>query len=356
MESDKRFKKLVEESKNITLFQKEKELIRSNLISLIKRDFKVQEGSVKIPYYQKLQWLYAGSLSVAKSVINNSVLRYSLSMILIFLFLGSSIVFGAKDSLPGDFLYHVKTQINEKVLEMVTFSGKGKAEYSIELAQARLEEMEKLAVGNKLNDQLSKDIKDLFNKHMSNAKIQMSKIDNKDSAIFSQINTNLEASLNAHSSVLKKISNEVYEGESQKNNIKEILSDVDNNIAHTESERYKQQSKLFSQGEDALAAESKRSFFEAEKEIEKTIDFIESKKIQVSVNTYIESKDNLQLAENALSESKSELDTQSYETSFALSQLAGRMAKEIRISMEAEANLKIKLNMPTIKNKGKDEK
>lgn len=61
------------------------------------------------------------------------------------LVLGGSVTFAAEGALPGDLLYPVKTEINERVRGTATFTAQAKAAWEVRLVERRLEEMEKLA-------------------------------------------------------------------------------------------------------------------------------------------------------------------------------------------------------------------
>lgn len=61
----------------------------------------------------------------------------------------SATSFAAESSLPGDILYPVKTNINEKVVKTLAFSNAQKAKVSVDLVDKRLEELEQMIVQNK---------------------------------------------------------------------------------------------------------------------------------------------------------------------------------------------------------------
>lgn len=59
--------------------------------------------------------------------------------------MGGSVAFAAEGALPGDLLYPVKTEVNERVRGMVAFTPQSKAAWEVRLVERRLEEIEKLA-------------------------------------------------------------------------------------------------------------------------------------------------------------------------------------------------------------------
>ncbi len=61
------------------------------------------------------------------------------------LLLGSSVSFAAENTVPGDLLYPVKTNLNERVLGAMAVTPKAKAAWEVQLVDRRLQEVEKIA-------------------------------------------------------------------------------------------------------------------------------------------------------------------------------------------------------------------
>lgn len=70
--------------------------------------------------------------------------------LLVALLLGSGTAFAAEFSLPNDVLYPLKIQVNERVRAVLTPTNAGKAKWAAQVAERRLEEVEKLAMQKKL--------------------------------------------------------------------------------------------------------------------------------------------------------------------------------------------------------------
>jgi Domain of unknown function (DUF5667) len=71
-------------------------------------------------------------------------------VLLLVLVLGGT-SFAAESALPGDFLYPVKVQVNEKIRTAFTVSPEAKTEWASEQAERRLAEAEALAAQNRLD-------------------------------------------------------------------------------------------------------------------------------------------------------------------------------------------------------------
>lgn len=62
------------------------------------------------------------------------------------LLMGSSVSFAAENTVPGDVLYPIKIQVNERVLGAVAVTPKAQAAWDVRLVERRLEEVERIAV------------------------------------------------------------------------------------------------------------------------------------------------------------------------------------------------------------------
>ena len=103
--------------------------------------------------------------------------------------LGAGVVYGAENSLPGDFLYPVKTSVIEKMQSSLAVNRKDKAALHAKFAIKRLEEIEEVSKKRVLTDEqiqqmnahfdenqkeLDDDLKDLKNAHEDDAATELS--------------------------------------------------------------------------------------------------------------------------------------------------------------------------------------
>ena len=103
--------------------------------------------------------------------------------------LGAGVVYGAENSLPGDFLYPVKTSVIEKMQSSLAVNRKDKAALHAKFAIKRLEEIEEVSKKRILTDEqiqqmnahfdenqkeLDDDLKDLKNAHEDDAATELS--------------------------------------------------------------------------------------------------------------------------------------------------------------------------------------
>ncbi len=79
--------------------------------------------------------------------------------------IGGGTSVAAQNALPGDALWGFKTQVNERVAESIAVGDEAKANWDIALAEARLDEAQKLAAENKLDANLEADLQGNFDAH-----------------------------------------------------------------------------------------------------------------------------------------------------------------------------------------------
>ncbi|MDP3953781.1 MAG: DUF5667 domain-containing protein [bacterium] len=115
----------------------------------------------------------------------------------------------ANGSLPGDFLYPVKVNFNEKVRGALAFSGEAEANFQSEMAARRLEEFQELAASTEgeFEAQLRESIMARFEAHSKNALDQIESLNAQgkfDAA--AAASARLEASLEAHEDLIQRLS------------------------------------------------------------------------------------------------------------------------------------------------------
>lgn len=90
--------------------------------------------------------------------IKNHRLAYMLAVTIFIFSLATSAVYAAQDSIPGELLYPVKIQINERVERVLARSTENKARVAVKQAVTRLEETKKLLEQGKIDSKSEKTI------------------------------------------------------------------------------------------------------------------------------------------------------------------------------------------------------
>ncbi|MFZ2621064.1 MAG: hypothetical protein WAX85_01000 [Minisyncoccia bacterium] len=191
MNEDK-FKKGIEEIKNIGVNPHEKEVLFSKLMAII------QSGSpfmVKSPV--KSPWAYSFS-SVFYS--HSKVFSYSVLAVLLFVGGGSGLITASNSSLPGELLYPIKVNVSEPLQGVATLDPISKADWSIEKIQRRFDEAEILAVQGRLDSTINTEIQ----KRIESETVAFGDADSPvlDSTI--EVHNRILAKIEDHSDVLQK--------------------------------------------------------------------------------------------------------------------------------------------------------
>lgn len=188
---DEKFNNAVKDAKKTSLLPKEKEGIKLQLLRLIK------EPPQQKAFFANINYL---------PINNRTLIRYASVALLVLLVGGISLSVAATDALPGDPLYTIKTGVNEKVIAMTLLSDQAKAEYDINLAQLRLEEIETVALQNKLTSRSAEDVRTLLSDHLKDIQKRIVNIKEKeDIRIALELKTKLEGVLKDHEQTINKL-------------------------------------------------------------------------------------------------------------------------------------------------------
>lgn len=113
--------------------------------------------------------------------------------------------YAAEGSLPGDPLYLVKTQFNENVQSLLTFSPESKARLEASLAEKRLTEVQKLAVSDRLSVTTEGQIQQSFQKHSDQFKKSVQEISLKQPDAAVSLSSDFQSALVAHKNVIQTL-------------------------------------------------------------------------------------------------------------------------------------------------------
>lgn len=114
-------------------------------------------------------------------------------VIMIFGVGGSSIA--AQNSLPGNFLYPIKVNINEG-LKVVLLSGPARASYEVERVKTRIGEAKELVAQNKMTDEIQNELAVRVSSHVSSVQKDIDTLTQKgDLKVAFEISSDLENSL-----------------------------------------------------------------------------------------------------------------------------------------------------------------
>src|SRR3990172_13174837 len=169
---DKELQNFIDKAKNMKMPEKDKLFLRSKLSTL---PMPSPLAPVRSPCLSPSHFWTLGKALVAAC--------------LIIVLGGGSLSYAAEKSLPGEFLYPVKTEFNEEVISAIKFTPEAKVAWQEKRVGRRLKEIETLTQKHKLNDQARIQIENNLEKHQKKAEKlkRESKIDIDDGQIIKKV-------------------------------------------------------------------------------------------------------------------------------------------------------------------------
>lgn len=350
---EKKFNTLIDKAKKeallLTLLSTEKEEIKSHIVAFMKDNQMpiAKSNTIDTRHYLATRLSFLKNLDFAVGKTKKPFFKYVFAVSVFAIFLGTGVVFSAQSALPGDVLYPVKVGVNERVLSFISFSDESKAKYDVRLVQLRLEEIEKVASGKKIDTQTSTKITSLLDQHLKDVKAHTAntKSENK-SKVSVEIHSDLEASLNAHTQILNNLAGKESDGDPK--NIQSILLDVQSKTVQIGQQRQNSEDALSLQSVTYLKNSADAKLKEAERNLKEVSHFISDKKGKVNSNFYNDAKTNLTIARDAISQGQEKLQSGDYSQAFSLFQKAVRITQETHINFSAL--IKLNITLPGILN------
>ncbi|MBI2023801.1 hypothetical protein HYT00_00150 [Candidatus Giovannonibacteria bacterium] len=250
---------------------------------------------------------------------------------------------GAQNSLPGDFLYPVKINVNEKVEGLVAIGDEADARLAIDLAIRRLEEAETLATNGKLNADTRVKVESGFENETEKAEKKIERLKAKnDINAASEVSSEFESSLSAHKKILLEIKNSSNKAEVE---VESLLGKIEIKVKSASDGRIELESKIetFSGADTKSAAEGKLK--SAENKITEVKKFIEGEKVSLGAEALAAADSRIKVAENTVVEGRAKLEAQKYGEAFIDFQRAHRIAREAKLLAEAKSDLNIEVKI-----------
>lgn len=216
----KEFKKL----KEITLSDSEKR----SLFERISTSIKKESSDTKLKYSTPSPFFRFSFLLESRYVKVGILAGLILS-------LTSATAFASLDTLPGDLLYGVKTNVVEKIPAVFHRSAESKAKDNSRKIERRVDEFEKLAEKGRLNKKNTKKLEKDIQKNLGDFDENIREIKNKKAELRKEnyekefLETELESKLQRHSEKIEKIREQIkkeensYESDSTKDALESVL-------------------------------------------------------------------------------------------------------------------------------------
>lgn len=326
---------LFEHIKKIRLEQKEREEIRSFLVSKTLNGRHQEQGSnilraYFINFYRKPMLTLIIALTIA---------------------IGGGFSAAAENSLPGDILFPVKIKVNEEVRSAVAITPKAKAKWEIKIVERRLEEAEKLAAKGELKADVSAKIEVNFKAHADKVQKRIAEFKAEDKA---ELSSNFETSLNAHEAILEKLLNRAVDGKAE---IKKIEIKVELEAEKTSKIRRESEIELSEEAEAEVKVETAAQgrLNALENKLDEVEKFIKNMEEKLGAEATAEAKARLEIAKATMAEGKVKFEAGLFGESFKLFQQAHRIAQEAKLLIKAEKELRLNLDAE-VKTENKDDK
>lgn len=322
--------------RNIAFATDKKESVRGNLLDFMaKNPISVSGNFVRNPDLVRLQYQMH---DFTKRIILYK--RMTIALI-IALLLGGGTSFAAENALPGDVLYPIKVQINEKVQEMASIGARAEAEVQAKIAVRRLEEAEKLASENRLSASTAAELKSEFGKHATRSREQIAEIAKKDGKQAAEVSSDIEVSLSAHEDILNGL---MGNGSRHSVEVEDILGDVSDNLQLFSHTRIDEEASISGNGPDVkTAAEGAQK--SSENKLAEVKKFIDAKRGTLEASVVANADAHLRTADTLMVEGAVKLNAGAYSDAFSLFTKASREAQTAKMFANIFGGLNLKLGI-----------
>ncbi len=164
----------------------------------------IKQNPTKTPWYTTLENKIISPFQDGLLLHHKMLASAFVIIILVSATGGTSIA--ARYSVPGDILYPVKINLNEKMGTFTAVSPEAKATVEAQHINERLSEAEKLSTENKLSETIKTQLESKFSLDLQNTMAHVEKLNsNGDSKKADQVKADIEKSLQKHKEMVDKI-------------------------------------------------------------------------------------------------------------------------------------------------------
>lgn len=184
---------LKKDLEKITMTENEKTYRRGAILAYIKEKEETPKEEPKSPYFP---------FSIL--TFSRRVVRVTVFALIFMLTLGTGLAQASEEALPGEILYPVKITA-EDITAFFTSSSEDKIDWEIERTNRRMEEVVKLALREKLDEHIQKELAQKIQKHTQAITAEIQKIEEADPSEALSAHADLATSIEAHNEVLLAI-------------------------------------------------------------------------------------------------------------------------------------------------------
>lgn len=275
------------------------------------------------------------------TIISQLIQKPMAVTLIIVLFLGGGSAWAAESSLPGDALYPVKIEVNERVRGWVAISEEADAQWQARATERRLEEVERLVIENRLDTNTRGEIEANFEAHAKRVHERLGQLEangNIDAAV--DVSSKFETSLRAHTAILERLSREQ---ESASAEIRPLLIRIRAETNTAAETRKDTEAKISARAHADVRTAAEGKLTAAENKITEVRSFMERSQVNAEAKVHAETR--LAAAEETVVEGKTRIEAEAYNEAFLLFQQALRIAQEAKLLITAEQNLDIRFQL-----------
>ena len=268
---------------------------------------------------------------------------------------GGGTSLAAQNAVPGEILYPIKIDVNEKIISALTVGDEAKATLQAKLAKERLEEAEDLAADGKLDAELALALATDLKTHSDRAEVLSKKLEARgDLKTSGNVRSTIEGTFRSYAEVLSGLNVGV-----SGNNGVSLISDIRTYLnAHTDHN-----ATSTTELSADLSASIKGTVEYADIAIARASSSLESAEGKISAGAYAELEAKLDAAIAAHAAAEIAFAAKSYTEAYAEARTAIRLATQVQTKATSMSHLKVKveaagLDLDTLlesNNKMKDE-
>ncbi|MCI5108814.1 MAG: hypothetical protein MRY49_03140 [Candidatus Pacebacteria bacterium] len=235
--------------------------------------------------------------------------KFVFAPLLILVILTSTVAASSADSLPGDRLYAVKTEVVEPLAGLIKINKERRVEYKEALASKRLEEMVLLSSEGKLDDIKKEKLLSLLSRHQQDVEQGLKGLGPE---FASKVESNIESVLRAHGRIFVDLEEE------------DLKESIENSTVLASKRRVEAEGRVTADGKIAEDLKEKVS-----NEI-------------TDAEEILKDSSEILLAKEVLEEAESHIDAGSYNKAILLLNRSSRFTKEAIVVAQAEEKFAIK--------------
>jgi len=332
MNKDLKTTEYIEKFKGLKLSESSRERMKNDLLEYARFHEVVRVGEAsrsieQVPESTSLFNLFKQPKSMTAAIIA------------IMLIAGGGTSYAAESSVPGDFLYPVKIEVNENVKSAFAVSNEAEASLQARLAEERLEEAEELAARGELTAETSANIITRLQAHYQEAEERSEASEAKgDFESSATVRASLEGSFRSYADVLTDLNTRVAGNDSS--------SLIVNIRSYADASARAQATATIETSVDAKVA-VQSTMNRTDKVISDTQTKVTRAEGKLSAEAHTQAEAKLAEAVSAQAKAKASFRAEAYQAAYTSTQAAIRISNEVSSMVNSMLRLNLDINLDT---------